>query len=404
MMNDSCVTISNETTAIIVEMNKRLNLDNPPEKLDPKLERMLNEYSKQLYEIFKMYGDGFVQFDKNNSKIYADDVVQFHIDNFKNLVRKLYKKPTPSQNGGDDDEDDDEGEAGEKGEEVVPYKKNSMTYDFLAILSLLSSIFICYLAYIKFNNLISFIKDERDDDAGSFELFESFKSEFVAAIEKVKHDMEDIDSDLTFFQFMYKSFFTYSCKEQAQHLVTFIQKVINVAVINSSERIYSQVKEVCNLEPKVLQDDWGFVGKLVNGASSSISALVTSDTTSKCIIDVTNLQLQTDLMRSGHLLKMLTTKTLTTTNQITQMITIGTRIGIPAVMYLSYRLKELAKTVSGPKFPKLREYDETTNIFDRKNGGRKTKKNKNRKTKKNKNRKTKKNKNRKNKNTKQMSR
>ena len=373
-----------KTDAIIANLNERLDLNISPEELDPDLEEMLNKYSKEIGELYNKYGKGVGKFD---------------IVKFKNLVRKLYKKPKPSQNGGDDDE-------GEEVEEVVPYKEKPRTYyDFLAILSFLASIYICYLAYIKFNNLISLINNPQFHDDGSL------KFDFQQAINNVKTAMEkeNIDSDLTFFQFMYKSFFTYSCEEQAQHLVTFIQKVINVAVINASQRIIPQVTEICNLKTQVLQDDWGIVGKFVNGASASISALVTSDTTSKCVIEVTNLKLQQDLIQSGHLLKMLTTMTTTSVNQIATMIYVGTGIGIPSVMYLSYRLKELAKTVSGPKVPEL-PYDDTTGIMARggrktkKNKNRKTKKNKNRKTKKNKNRKTKKNKNRKNKNTKQMSR
>ena len=319
-------------------------------------ELMMEQYNKGQESVL----DEEEQTTLNNVAEYfsnycKEESIEFNENGFKNFVIKLYPKNSTQFGGYGEDT-------------IVPYnqpKTNTraqfIVSDFYAILAFLSSIFMIYLAYIKLNQIII-----NTSGMGLNELSEQIKNDITSAIDAVNNMQSN---DLTFLQFVYRSISTFSCSivdSQMLNAQLFVITAIESSFINARRLLITNAQQVCGLKTQVLSEDWGVLGKIINTASAVATTYTSRDSVSDCVNQVTQETISKIYDDQKHIVSMLTLQFSTQSKQISDLLTIAVRIGVPSALYLLNRLKDF--------FPKIREIPNFEDLPRVNSGGRKTKK------------------------------
>lgn len=308
--------------------------------------------------------------------------IEFDVDGFKRLAKKLYPKKL-TQFGGDETD-----ALVVRENENVRQQKNKgfNSVDFLAILAFLGSIVLCYIAYIKINEITI-----ATTGADMGDVFEKLSDDMKTAINDVKNLPSN---DLTFIQFIYRSITTFSCSvvdSQISNIQSFTIEVIESSFKNARENIINAGVRHCGLQTQVLSDDWGFLGQIINQASSIVTEVASPGSTANCLSEITKSQLEKLINDQKYAIEVITTELRTKSNQISGLLIASGRLGVGSVSYFIFRLKDIR--MPGVKIPTLKQipdYEDLPRIYNR--GGKKSKKHRksNKKLKKSKKNKTKK--------------
>lgn len=301
----NCIIITKEDTNLVCGLLlKQLDL-NIVADLDTEEQAFLDDVSNKL------------------NKLLQSQNINFNVGAFKNLVKKMYSKN--SQLGGDD--------------EVVPYdnqqesKKTFTRYDFFAIVALLVSIFLFWIAFVKMNQISVNTTGLSLSDV---------PPQLVKDVETAVQQVKSLPyNELTFLQIVYKTMTTFSCSivdAQITNIQTFVSTAISNSITNIKDSALQNAAKHCGMTTEVLSQEWGAFATLVNALSSGITASLTTDSTSQCIIRATDAQFTKLVHDQAYAISMMTTELSAQGAQISALLTRSARLGVTSIAYFTYRI------------------------------------------------------------------
>jgi len=193
-------------------------------------------------------------------------------------------------------------------------------YDFAAICSLFLSVFLIYLSYAQFNKLACKITGSSHLTQIPFDI----KDKLIEAIQTVTTE------EFTFMQYMYNVFTAFSLNivtGQTSRISTIIQNILSQSV----PEFTTQIQSAC------LTSGEGWSGFFETAAKTVIS----SEATSQCITKTSQELISNFLINQQHQINMLITQTQTSSIQIQNMLSYGTKLGYASITYLIFRIYEL---------------------------------------------------------------
>ena len=304
---------------------------------------------------------------KKLSKIFKKNKMEFNEDGFKSLVVRLYpknatfggshEKITVYTNTKTDNENEEE-----------KFRVNQ--FDFYAIIGLLVAVFFCWIAFVKMNEL---------SVSTSGLTIENISSQLVKDIQAAVEDVKRIPGDeMSFLKFIFTSVSTFSCSvvnKKIQHIQAFVATAITESIKNAGQIVLESAHSHCGLSTKVLSEDWGIVGSLVNTISSASTGLMTQSSTSQCILNISAAELQKLADAQSYALKIVGAKITTQGAQISDLLSVSAKLGAASIGYLTYRASTLVKKLRKSKTQKLQKIQytkEISNSSSSSNGGRRT--------------------------------
>ena len=285
---------------------------------------------------------------KKLNKIFKKNKMEFNEDRFKSLVKRLY--PKNATFGGSQEKVAIYTKTDKENEEEK-FRVNQ--FDFYAIIGLLVAVFFCWIAFVKMNEL---------SVSTSGLTIENISSQLVKDIQAAVEDVKHIPGDeMSFLKFIFTSVSTFSCSvvnKKIQHIQAFIATAITESIKNAGQVVIESAHAHCGLSTKVLSEDWGIVGSLVNTITSASTGLMTQSSTSQCIMNISAAELQKLSDAQSYALKIVGAKITTQGAQISDLLVVSAKLGAASIGYLTYRVSTLVKKLRKSQTQKIQHTKE----------------------------------------------